>query len=91
MKCWELLVLSEDHGTNYFQKFARQRKNHNTIWELKDKDGILFLGFNELSKLGVQHLQDILLELMHANLEENLKIISYFTQLVDEKMNDEIF
>ena len=59
--------------------------------DLKYKDGILVWGFNELAKLGNQQYQDILSELMHTNLEENLKIISYFPQLVDDKMNDEIF
>ena len=52
-------LLCGDDNTPFFQKFANQRKNVNSIWKIKDDRGSMVEGFDAIAGAGVQHFETL--------------------------------
>jgi hypothetical protein len=53
-----------DENTKFFHYFSNQRKKSNTIWEMKNEEGVMVSNFSK----GVQHFQSIYSEPARENI-----------------------
>ena len=94
-KKWRLnsraLWLAEgDQNTKVFHSYASQRKNINTIQEVKNTRGNITKTFEEKSKAAVEHFQELFKEPTGCPIEEMLEVIDLFPRAITQEMNDEL-
>jgi hypothetical protein len=80
-----------DQNTNFFENFVNHRKRVNEIWELSNREGRKFIKFKDRVELGVYQFEEVFKELDKANIEEILKVASYFLRLVGEEYNERAY
>jgi hypothetical protein len=91
LKSWALWLVVGDQNTKYFQNFANYRRNYNTIWELRDANGVSIAGFKELATLGVKHFQGLFKENAQVKMGEMLQMIALFPRMIEEEDVKDLF
>ena len=94
-KKWRLksraLWLAEGYqNTEFFHRYASQRKSINTIHEVKNTRGILAKTFEEKSKVVGEHFQELFKEPVGCPIEEMLEVIDLLPRAIIEDMNGEL-
>lgn len=46
-----------EDNTSFFHSYIKHRKNVNSIWKLKDDEGRVYQGQQDLSKMGIKHFR----------------------------------
>jgi hypothetical protein len=79
------------HECSLWKTLGSNRKSVNTIWELTNREGRKVDNFQDLAKLEVQHFEEVFKQPKKANIEEILKVASYFLLLVGEEENEMMY
>jgi len=79
-----------DENTKFFHAYARGRKASNTIWNLKDEEGITHYNFEDKARCGVSHFQNLFRAPQQANIAEVIRVAQMFPRFVDEGGNREL-
>eukprot|EP00253_Pinus_taeda_P008165 PITA_08165 len=74
-----------DENTKFFHNYAKGRKNINTIWKLKDQNGREFSTFEDLSRLGKYHFQNLFTAQGGITLAEIIRTAQSFPRFVEEE------
>jgi hypothetical protein len=70
LKSRAIWMKSGDENTKFFQAYAKGRKCSNTIWHLKDQDGIREHTFEGMSRIGKKYFQELYKVENKATIEE---------------------
>lgn len=73
-----------DDNTKFFHAYSRGRKAANTIWSLKDEDGINHFNFDDKAICGVVHFQNLFRAPNQANIAEVIRVDQMFPRFVDD-------
>eukprot|EP01018_Ginkgo_biloba_P004890 Gb_27684 [translate_table: standard] len=65
-----------------------EKKNVNTIWKAINKEGVVVSGFEDLSKVGVEHFESTYKEENWAFIVEVIHMTSFFPRFVGEEDNE---
>ena len=76
-----------EKNTNFFHKALIQRRQHNRIFSLKDKNGNQILQHEDMEKMLVDHFKYILMETVHNRQETIVLITSNIPSLVSRDHN----
>lgn len=79
-----------DDNTKFFHAFARGRKASNTIWNLKDEEGVSHFNFEDKARCGVTHFQNLFRAPQQANIAEVIRVAQMFPRFVDDDGNREM-
>eukprot|EP00253_Pinus_taeda_P027771 PITA_27771 len=74
-----------DENTNFFHNYAKGRKNANTIWKLRDQNGREASSFEDLSRMGKAHFQNLFTAQGGITLAEIIRIAQCFPRFVEEE------
>eukprot|EP00253_Pinus_taeda_P008941 PITA_08941 len=74
-----------DENTKFFHNYAKGRKNANTIWKLRDPDGSEASSFEDLSRMGKRHFQNLFTAQGGITLAEIIRTAQSFPRFVDEE------
>ena len=77
-----------DANTKYFQSIATARKNHNSIWALKDDEDIWVEDEDKLKELGIRYISEIFKDDGKENISDQLKFIQLFPSLISREDAD---
>jgi hypothetical protein len=91
LKSRAIWLENEDENTKFFQAYAKGRRDENTIWSLKDREGRSITSFEGLAKMGENHFQTLFKADMSANIEETIKVALYLPSFVKEQGNQDLF
>jgi predicted transcriptional regulator len=58
----------------------------NTIWEIRNEEWISVRSFSEIAELGEKHFKNLYKELYQANIEEILKLTTFFPSFITEEI-----
>ena len=87
LKRREIWLQGGDRNTKFFQDYAWGRKITNTIWELKNWEGVTIWSFEGLAKLGMDHFQDMFKALGGASIAKIIHIYQLFPRFVEHEDN----
>ena len=97
-KEWDWRMKSRDtqlemghQNTKFFHNFANHRKRINTIWEMPINEGRKVRTFQGLAEIGVAHFEQLYRDIEKVNIVKILKVVSYFTRLVQEEDNVRLY
>jgi len=79
-----------DDNTKFFHAYARGRKATNTIWSLKDEEGVSHSNFEDKARCGVTHFQNLFRAPQQANIAEVIRVAQMFPRFVDEDDNRDL-
>eukprot|EP00253_Pinus_taeda_P030883 PITA_30883 len=74
-----------DENTKFFHNYAKGRKSANTIWKLRDTDGSEASSFEDLSRMGKMHFQNLFTAQGGITLAEIIRTAQSFPRFVDEE------
>eukprot|EP00253_Pinus_taeda_P014847 PITA_14847 len=74
-----------DENTKFFHNYAKGRKNANTIWKLRDQNGREASSFEDLSRMGKAHFQNLFTAQGGITLAEIIRIAQCFPRFVEEE------
>eukprot|EP00253_Pinus_taeda_P003725 PITA_03725 len=74
-----------DENTKFFHNYAKGRKNVNTIWKLKDQNEREVSAFEDLSRLGKTHFQNLFTAQGGITLAEIIRTAQCFPRFVEEE------
>eukprot|EP00253_Pinus_taeda_P019083 PITA_19083 len=74
-----------DENTKFFHNYAKGRKNANTIWKLKDLEGREASSFEDLSRMGKKHFQNLFTAQGGITLAEIIRTAQCFPWFVEEE------
>ena len=76
-----------DHNIEFFHQYAYDRKNINSIWNIKTDEGIVVEGFDDITSTGIQHFEKLFKEdnIFVANI---VKITQLFPSSVSDEHNE---
>ena len=80
-------LMCGDDNTPFFHKFANQRKNANSIWNIKDDRGDMVEGFEAIAGAGVQHFETLFQVDTNLHLIELLEISGNFPSSITAEEN----
>jgi hypothetical protein len=76
-----------DNNTKFFHNFSNQRQNLNTIWELKNEEGIWVSSFLEKAETGARYFESLFSAPEGCPIQEILQVVAKFHPLFSEEMN----
>ena len=76
-----------DDNTKFFHAYARGRKVANTIWSLQDEEGSTHVSFEDKTRCGVNHFQQLFKAPQQATIKEVIRVAQMFPRFVDEAGN----
>eukprot|EP00253_Pinus_taeda_P036400 PITA_36400 len=85
LKSRAIWLKAGDENTKFFHNYAKGRKNENTIWKLKDRDGREATSFEELSSLGKNHFQSLFSDQGGITLAEVIRVAQCFPRFVEDE------
>eukprot|EP00253_Pinus_taeda_P016222 PITA_16222 len=85
LKSRAIWLKAEYENTKFFHNYAKGRKNANTIWKLKDQDGREATSFEDLSRMGKAHFQNLFTEQEGITLAEIIRTAQCFPRFVEEE------
>eukprot|EP00253_Pinus_taeda_P033361 PITA_33361 len=74
-----------DENTKFFHNYAKGRKSANTIWKLKDQNGREASSFEDLSRMGKAHFQNLFTAQGGITLAEIIRTTQCFPRFVEEE------
>eukprot|EP00253_Pinus_taeda_P010711 PITA_10711 len=74
-----------DENTKFFHNYAKGRKSVNTIWKLKDQNGREASSFEDLSRMGKAHFQNLFTAQGGITLAEIIRTAQCFPRFVEEE------
>eukprot|EP00253_Pinus_taeda_P015506 PITA_15506 len=74
-----------DENTKFFHNYAKGRKSVNTIWKLKDQNGREASSFEDLSRMGKAHFQNLFTAQGGITLAEIIRTTQCFPRFVEEE------
>lgn len=83
LKSQAIWLSSGDDNKKFFHAYAKGRKVHNTIWELKDDRGGPTSSFEDLSSMGVIHFKKLFEGQDGTSIVEVIRMAGFFTSFVD--------
>eukprot|EP00253_Pinus_taeda_P007836 PITA_07836 len=73
-----------DENTKFFHNYAKGQKNANTIWKLRDQNGREASSFEDLSRMGKAHFQNLFTSQGGITLAEVIRIAQCFPRFIEE-------
>ena len=83
-------MLCGDDNTPIFHQYANQRKNANSIWNIKYDRGNMVEGFEAIVGAGVQHFETFFQAETNLHLTELLKISDNFPSSITVEENSDL-
>ena len=80
-----------DENTKFFHAFARGRKAANTIWCLKDEEGLEHFDFEGKARCGVNHFESLFRAPAQASIAEVIRVAQMFPRFAEEEDNRKIY
>ena len=87
LKSRALWLASGDEITKFFHAYARGRKAENTIWSLRDEEGVIHHIFEDKARCGVNHFQNLFKAPAQASIAEVIRVAQLFPRFVEEEGN----
>ena len=79
---WEMLG---DSNTKYFHALASGRRNQNTIWALKDEEGLCVEEEASLKELGLRHFSHIFRDDKQTCILAQLKVVMLYPSMISSE------
>jgi len=80
-----------EENTNFFQAYAKGRRDSNTIWSLEDQDGREVSTFEGLVHMAKNHFQSLLKVEQRVNTMDIVCLALYFPIFVNAEGNTYLF
>jgi hypothetical protein len=87
LKSRALWIKVGDNNTKFFHNFSNQRQNLNTIWEIKNEEGIRVSSFQEKSEAGARFFESLFSAPEGCPIQEILEVVAKFQPIFSEEMN----
>jgi len=87
LKSRAIWLASGDENTKFFHAYAKGRKAVNTIWSLRDEEGVTHHTFEDKARCGVNHFQNLFKAPAQASIAEVIRVAQLFPRFVEEDGN----
>jgi hypothetical protein len=87
LKSRALWLEAGDNNTRFFHQYANYRKNINTIWDIKNVEGVKVNSFKEKAEAGAQFFESQFRQPEGCPIQEILSVVSKFPVVFTEEMN----
>jgi len=87
LKSRAIWLASGDENSKFFHAYARGRKAENTIWSLRDEEGVTHHTFEDKARCGVNHFQNLFKAPEQASIAEVIRVAQLFPRFVDDEGN----
>ena len=80
-------MASGDENSKFFHHYVNHRNNINSSWKIAEELGEEFEHFEYISKIGINHFEDLFMEEGSVPIAEIVKIALFFSTSVTRKKN----
>jgi hypothetical protein len=79
-----------DKNTSFFHKYATQRRNHNTIWDISNDDGKVLSSESEIKEFAYKYFQEQYSAPEMEDMRNQIHILKYVPRMFSDVESDEI-
>jgi len=88
LKSRAIWVKCGDQNTAFFQKFANFRRVNNTVWDIRNSDGVIVNSQAELAAAARTHFREIFSDPKQDNISAQISLLGAFPSLLTDDDNN---
>ena len=86
-KSHALWIQARDNNPKLFHNFSNLRINLNSIWEIKNEEGVLVSSFQEKAEAGASFFEALFKDPTGCQIQETLKVVTNLPSILSDEMN----
>jgi hypothetical protein len=79
-----------DNNTKFFHHYANQRRNINSIWEIKNEEDVLVSSFQDKSEARARYFENLFAAPEGCPIQETLDVVSKFPSVISLETNRDL-